>query len=350
MGISPQEISLYRHCDCHDAEQRPLGDDCPRLATDEGHSTWAYEVEPLGANGSLEIRRGVGYPSAQDAWRALEGLLAPKQNSGAEASEVSIGAHLVEWFERKEAVLRPATAASYTAVIHKDLVPAFGVMRISDLRSRHIMDWAESQLARGRGPCAVQRVVSTLRTALFDAVRHGLVFSNVARDVNVPRPVRRSVYWTPQQAATFRRHNAHHNADQLRYLFEVLDETHLPYREVLALHWADLHLADKRLYVRWALTSRNSAQPYLVRARRNWIGLSEGGVAALQRQRSLLPSNAPLEGLVFPADDGAPLRPEWVLQQFRKRSAEAQLPRISLNDISCVTSLGADDCDEGSAK
>lgn len=50
-------------------------------------------------------------------------------------------------------------------------------------------------------------------------------------------------------------------------------------------------------------------------------------------QRALLPPGAPLEGLVFAMVDGAPLRPQWVLNQLRRRSAEAGVPRIGLHDL-----------------
>ncbi|MET8630210.1 tyrosine-type recombinase/integrase [Kitasatospora sp. NPDC004669] len=40
-----------------------------------------------------------------------------------------------------------------------------------------------------------------------------------------------------------------------------------------------------------------------------------------------------LEGLVFARPDGEPLRPQWVLGQLRKRTAELGLPRIGLHDL-----------------
>ncbi|MFI9273218.1 tyrosine-type recombinase/integrase [Kitasatospora sp. NPDC052896] len=38
-------------------------------------------------------------------------------------------------------------------------------------------------------------------------------------------------------------------------------------------------------------------------------------------------------GLIFGGTDGAPLRPQWVLDQLRKRTKEAGLPKISLHDL-----------------
>ncbi len=47
--------------------------------------------------------------------------------------------------------------------------------------------------------------------------------------------------WTPGEAAAFLRHNAEHYADQLTDLFEVMLGTGLRRREILALHWSDVH-------------------------------------------------------------------------------------------------------------
>ncbi|KJS62216.1 tyrosine-type recombinase/integrase [Streptomyces rubellomurinus] len=59
-------------------------------------------------------------------------------------------------------------------------------------------------------------------------------------------------------------------------------------------------------------------------------------MAALHRQAALQMAAHPqgkLEGLVFARPDGEPLRPQWVLDQLRKRSAELDLPKIGLHDI-----------------
>ncbi|WP_376778389.1 tyrosine-type recombinase/integrase [Kitasatospora kifunensis] len=44
-----------------------------------------------------------------------------------------------------------------------------------------------------------------------------------------------------------------------------------------------------------------------------------------------------LEGLVFGHPGGSPLRPRWVLDQLRKRTAELGLPRIGLHDLRHAT-------------
>ncbi|MFD4393541.1 tyrosine-type recombinase/integrase [Kitasatospora sp. NPDC058478] len=43
--------------------------------------------------------------------------------------------------------------------------------------------------------------------------------------------------------------------------------------------------------------------------------------------------DARLEGPVFARPGGTPLRPQWVLDQLRKRTAELNLPKIGLHDL-----------------
>ncbi|MEK2491058.1 site-specific integrase [Kitasatospora purpeofusca] len=110
--------------------------------------------------------------------------------------------------------------------------------------------------------------------------------------------------------------------------------------EILALHWSDVHLMDRKLYTRWTLAAIDNGKTHLrepkTEASRAWISLSPRVTTALHRQAALqMPAHpdARLEGLVFARPGGTPLRPQWVLDQLRKRTAELDLPKIGLHDL-----------------
>ncbi|MFJ4678441.1 tyrosine-type recombinase/integrase [Kitasatospora sp. NPDC088783] len=66
------------------------------------------------------------------------------------------------------------------------------------------------------------------------------------------------------------------------------------------------------------------------------ISLSPRAMAALHRQAAIqmnAHSQGRLEGIVFPRPDGQPLRPQWLLNQLRKRTAELGLPTIGLHNL-----------------
>ncbi|MFF1908533.1 hypothetical protein [Kitasatospora sp. NPDC058218] len=120
---------------------------------------------------------------------------------------------------------------------------------------------------------------STLRNALNDAVSSWRLRYNPAKHSVPPKP-RAAVRtcWTPEEAASFLRHNAEQYADQLTDLFEVILGTGLRRGEVLALHWSDVHLMDRQVFVRWTLAAVNNNGLAFGRpkteASRAWISLS----------------------------------------------------------------------------
>ncbi|MEV7020599.1 site-specific integrase [Kitasatospora sp. NPDC093558] len=169
---------------------------------------------------------------------------------------MTVASFLRQWLAVKKEELAPNTYAGYEACIERDLIPAFGHYRLPDLRPKHIARWIAAQRKAKRGKVTVHRIVSTLRNALNAAVRAwGLRYNPAKHSVPAnPRAAKRTC-WTPDEAATFLRHGAEHYADQLTDLFEVMLGTGMRRGEILALHWSDVHLMDRKLYVRWTLAA-----------------------------------------------------------------------------------------------
>jgi integrase len=177
-----------------------------------------------------------------------------------EDRRTTVAAFLCEWLTTREPNLAPNTYAGYQAYVERDLIPAFGHHRLPDLRPRHIDDWITAQLAADRGWVTVYWAVSTLRNALNAAVRSWRLRYDPAKHSVPTRPrAEERTCWTPEQAATFLRHNADHYADQLTDLFEVMLGTGMRRGEVLGLHWEDVHLMDRALFVRYTLAAVNNS-------------------------------------------------------------------------------------------
>ncbi|MFB7666700.1 tyrosine-type recombinase/integrase [Kitasatospora sp. NPDC056138] len=246
-----------------------------------------------------------------------------------------------EWLASMKSELAPNTYAGYADCVERDLVPAFGRHRLPDLGPKHIEDWIRAQQEADRGRVTVYRVVATLRNALSAAVRSWRLRYNPAEHPVPPKPrAAERVCWTPDEAAAFLRHNKEHYADQLTDLFEVMLGTGMRRGEILAMHWSDVHLMDRKLYVRWTLAAVNNGELTFgepkTEASRAWISLSHRTMTALHRQAALQMAahrRHRLEGLVFPRPDGQPLCPQWLLDQLRKRTAELGLPVIGLHDL-----------------
>ncbi|MFE6054885.1 tyrosine-type recombinase/integrase [Kitasatospora sp. NPDC056446] len=258
-----------------------------------------------------------------------------------EDRRVTVAGFLRQWLAVKKEELAPNTYAGYEACVERDLIPAFGHYRLPDLRPKHVERWIAAQRKAKRGKVTVYRIVSTLRNALNAAVRAWGLRYNPAKHSVPPKPrAAERACWTPDEAATFLRHGAEQYADQLTDLFEVMLGTGMRRGEILALHWSDVHLMDRKLYVRWTLAAIDNGKIHLrepkTEASRAWISLSPRVMAALHRQAAIQMAahpNGRLEGLVFARPGGTPLRPQWVLDQLRKRTAELDLPKIGLHDL-----------------
>src|SRR4051812_31360635 len=89
-------------------------------------------------------------------------------------------------------------------------------------------------------------------------------------------------------------------------------------------------------YPRW--TTQLVITTPKTRSSKNWIALSPRVAASLQRRAAtsdVRPGDPAdlFSGLVFCHPDGRPLRPQWVLDRFRRLAQQAHVPRISVHDL-----------------
>ncbi len=292
MDSFPSRGRIYRSCGCRDEKRKQLGTRCPKLAEDQAHGSWGYSVDLPSPDKKRDTRRRIGFADYDEAEQALERVLQAERTGVFEEPKMSVSDYLTQWLAMREKVLRPTTFANYSENVHNDLLPVFGTMKLRDLRARHIDAWIHAQLEAGRGPMIAYRVGATLRTALNAAVKSRQMVYNPALYAVIPRPTSAErLCWSPAQAAAFLRHNAASHADPLADLYEVMIGTGLRRGEVLGLHWADVHLMDRTLFVRWTLTAVNNNHLHLgppkTKASRNWVGLNTRVTAALHRQANL---------------------------------------------------------------
>ncbi len=283
------------------------------------------------------------------------GLVAP-------SGSVTVGDYLGGWIERHRTRVRPSswlTAESYVRVY---LIPALGRRPLARLTAADVETALAAFLRDGRpvqaGDKRSRRPVSgvtarhvraTLRRALSDAVRAGLVGRNVAADAAPPYVEHRPItYLSARDLARLLDATAD---DDLGPLYALAATTGLRRGELLGLTWADV--ADGRLTVRramgrvkangWGLGEVKSA-----RSRRT-IPLPARARQAIEttRTRQLFAHKAAgtewqdRDGLVFTDAVGRPLLPEYVSHRFARDCARTGVPRIRFHDLrhSAATTL-----------
>ncbi|TDU03449.1 integrase-like protein [Streptomyces sp. 846.5] len=96
-------------------------------------------------------RRRSGFSSRAKAAQALRLFLLGEATGVYADPDESVSQYLEHWLATKQERLKAATFVQYRDYIAKDLAPAFGALRLDDLRTRHIEHGQLAQLRAGRG-------------------------------------------------------------------------------------------------------------------------------------------------------------------------------------------------------
>jgi integrase len=293
-------------------------------------------------------------------------------------SDVTVGQYLSEWIASKHDVA-PSTARSYRGHIRIYLEPHLGHLRLDDLRVAHV---AEMFTEADVSDATRQRIRATLRSALNDAVREGLVLTNPAALVKLPSGRRPKalvwtaerverwqlanqllagaeadapnrdvlevaaqapssvMVWTPAQLGRFLDIAAE---DRLYGLWHLVAHRGLRRGEACGVEWQDVDLAAGRLSVRRQLVQLGwevIETPPKSDAGARTIALDAGTVTALREHRKrqmtdrMSRGSAWVEsGKVFVREDGTALHPAHVTSRFHELAEVAGLPPVRLHDL-----------------
>jgi len=238
------------------------------------------------------------------------------------------------------------TIHRYTEIVHNELIPTLGALPLEQLRHDHVVALISELEDAGRGAATIRYVHAVLSSALSDAVKQRRLTHNVAQHVSLP-PVNSAERepWTAAQAVTFLSF-VHGAGDRLADLFEVVIGTGLRRGEALALHWSDVDLDGRTLTVHPTRGTLSDVAGRLAftapktKGSAAGVGLSARVVAALRRQaarqaieRTEWAETYQDDDLVFARENGAPLRPDKVLDRFHVLTAQAGLPQVRLHDL-----------------
>lgn len=180
-------------------------------------------------------------------------------------------------------------------------------------------------------------VRGTLRRALQDAVRDGLLNRNVAA-LAEPPPMHKAerTYLTTAQV----RHLIEGARDERLWpLWVVIVTTGLRVSEALGLAWSDV--GPDSVTVRHQLARQDGEwvrrEPKTRRSRRS-VALIPIAVEAMAEQRRRQDEERgeypqPIDGLVFTTPTGAPIHATNLLPELRRTLAELGLPKVTVHDL-----------------
>lgn len=398
---------VYKRCGCTvlvEGKRKQLGRSCPKLKRPDGawnprHGTWTFAISVPGTGGRRKQIVQGGFSSQTDAQRAMDDLRGKVSRGVVVSHRLTVGQFLAEWIDAKTDV-KVNTANSYRRHIDLYFAPLIGHVRLTELRVHHVAEMlaqvGKVKGARGGGPATRQRVRASLRTALGDALRQGLITNNPAALVKLEsgrrpkalvwteerverwqaeldrlaasRKGRRTVtgmidlrynpsgltkrlraqvptpspvmVWRPDQLGRFLDHAAD---DRLYALWHLIAFRGLRRGEACGLEWPEVDLTRgvvtilrQRIVVDGEVTEDTPKSD----AGQRSIALDEGTMAALKAHRKhqladrLAHGTAWVEsGKVFCAEDGSPLYPNDVSEMFEDLGMAADLPPIRLHDL-----------------
>jgi integrase len=155
---------------------------------------------------------------------------------------LTLTAYLQRWLADVRPNLAPATWRKHESIVRVHLIPALGHIRLSDLS---VGDVRRLFVERPLGAQTLRHHRASLRRALADAVRDGLVTRNVAALAEPPKlPHRERPFLNAEQARILIEGT---RDDRLGPLFHLAVTTGMREAELLGLAWKDVELGDARL-------------------------------------------------------------------------------------------------------
>lgn len=290
-------------------------------------------------DGNRTVRRYVSGRTRAEVVRKLEAL----RREAAEGFPTgqTTGDWLARWIVAVKPRLRAATHREYARHV-ADYWQPLAKIALTRLTPAHIERVMAGLMDRGLSPQTVRHARSTLRRALHDAQRDGLVTRNVAALARPPRAERREM--RALSAAEVARLLDATADDDLGPLYGVLVATGLRLGEALGLAWPDIDPDARSLTVRRSLAKAFAggyalAEPKTARSRRT-VMLPTLAVEALRRQKARQAAARLAAGtawqdrdnLVFTDALGRPLRPDAVSAAFRATAQRLGLA-VRLHDL-----------------
>ncbi len=391
--------STFKRCGCThvvDGKRRQLGRACPKLKRPDGawnprHGTWYFGLDVEGVGGKRDrVIRG-GFESSTEAQNAMDEIKAKAARGIAVNDRLKVGEYLWEWIKGKTD-LKPKTIALYTGHIERYWSPHLGHRRLGDLRVAHVaavfdaINERNEQVRKGRlkgvrivGASTMQRIRATLRSALTDALREGLVSVNVATLVKLPSGKSpKPLVWTEEREERWRGKVAalieegksyarardfvpppsavmvwrpdhlgifldHVRENRMYALWRFLSHRGTRRGEACGLEWPDFHKKAKTITIE---RQRVNVDGTIIEdtpkseAGGRVIALDAGTVDAFvahrknQLEERLAWGEAWVDsGKIFTQENGEPLHPQWVSDEFERLIEECDLPPIRLHDL-----------------
>jgi integrase len=294
-------------------------------------------------------RRRVLYGRTRDevAKKLTRALSSLQQGIAPPDQRETVGSWLTRYLDDLEARgTTHGTVVRYRGLARNYLSPRLGKLKLAALQPQHVQSYQTDLLKRGFSASSITLHRSVLGGALKQAVAFGLISRNVVSLVKPPRADKdvKGKTLGPEQARALLEVI---RGDRLEAFYLLLLTAGLRRGEALGVSWADLDLDTPdgaRLNVRQQL-QWPQGKPTLVPVKSR-KGVRSIPLPAMTRdalrarrerqqvERAMVGEAAwRAQGLVFNAEDGAPLHRNTITKQFHARVTRAGIGHLRPHDL-----------------
>jgi integrase len=211
----------------------------------------------------------------------------------ADRSATMVADYLPAWLAARQ-TLRPSTRLAYEIHLRRYLIPHLGHLELARLSLADIEAMYTAIAARERpvGAATMHRIHATLVNALGNAARRGLIASNPAQLVELPRTrYPRLHVWSAAQLAEFLTATA---VDRVQPLFLLLALTGLRRGKAIGLRWSDVDLERRQLHVEQQLSTIARQSARTMAAPNGSISAGAGSATTARRSHRITPTGSML--------------------------------------------------------
>lgn len=236
--------------------------------------------------------------------------------------------------------LRDTTRAEYVRAIEQRAIPYFRRRKLGEIEPRDVKEYAAHVAASGVAASTVRNAVAPLRALFATAVEEGVLRSNPATGVRLPRAAATEDAEPAAKALTEQELQALLAAapPPWQLLFHFLADTGLRIGEALALRWQEIDFGRRRVLVRRRLYAGQYAPPKSKYGRRD-VPVSPQLAQALWAQRKAAKGGD--DAPVWPGKDGMPVDASTAYRAVRAAGKRAGVPWVGLHTLrhTCATRL-----------
>jgi integrase len=300
------------------------------------------------------------YRTKKDAQKAeRDALVQQERGTLLDPAKTTVAELLESWLQTKHGEITSQSVRDYEIIIRKHIIPALGAIPVQKLTAPRLQAQYGAWADAGLSPRMIRGCHMRLSQALRQAVRFGIVASNVCDSASPPKLARpKAETWSPEEAARFLDTVMHRpvlhrggdsgqrRPDELHPLWHLLLLEGMRRGEALGLRWRDVNWERGTAHISQTVAPDKSnkgaamIQPRtktLTGARS--VRLTARTLAALrdhrkaQLARRLAAPEWQDHDLVVCTGRGTPVNPNNVSRSFEALVKAAGLRRIRVHDL-----------------